>query len=70
MVWDSSWGRFESAAVVRGGFGMDEETADFGSIEFEGVFEGGDDLVNARHWEGVGQGAVAVDLDTVVHAGD
>jgi hypothetical protein len=58
------------AAVVGGGFGVDEETADFGAVEFEGAFEGGDDVVNLGHGEVVGEGAVAVDLDAVVDAGD
>ena len=53
---------------------MDEEAADFGAIEFEGVFEFGDDLVDTGHGEIVGEGAVAVDLDAigsiVVGAGD
>ena len=53
---------------------MDEEAGDFGAVEFEGVFEGGDDLVDLRHGEVVGEGAVAVDLDAVgsvvVGAGD
>ena len=53
---------------------MDEEAADLGGVEFEGAFEGGDDLVDAGHGEVVGQGAVAVDLDAVgavgVDAGD
>ena len=53
---------------------MDEEAGDFGAVEFEGVFEGGDDLVDPRHGEVVGEGAVAVDLDAVgsvvVAAGD
>ena len=44
---------------------MDEEAADFGAIEFEGVFEFGDDLVDAGHGEIVGEGAVAVDLDAL-----
>jgi hypothetical protein len=53
------------AAIVGRGFGVDEEAADLGVVDFEGAFEGGDDLVNPRHGEVVGQGAVAVDLDTV-----
>ncbi len=64
----------ELTAVVGGGFGVDEEAADLGGIEFEGVLEFGDDLVDAGHGEIVGQGAVAVDLDAVgsvaVGAGD
>jgi len=62
------------AAVVGGGLGVDEEAADFGAVEFEGVFEFGDDLVDAGHREVVGEGAVAVDVDAVgsvaVGAGD
>jgi len=62
------------AAVVGGGFGMDEEAADLGAVEFEGVFEFGDDLVDTGHGEIVGEGAVAVDVDAigsvVVGAGD
>jgi hypothetical protein len=58
------------AAVVGGGFGVDEEAGDFGGFEFEGVFEGGDYGVDLGHGQGVGQGAVAVDLDAVVDAGD
>ena len=62
------------AAVVGGGFGVDEKAADFGAIEFEGVFELGNDLVDSRHGEIVGKGAVAVDLNAVgpivVGAGD
>ena len=38
--------RIESAAVVGGGLGVDEEAGDFGAVDFEGVFEGGDDLVD------------------------
>ena len=49
---------------------MDEKTADFGGVELEGVFEGGDDLVDAGHGEIVGESAVAVDLDAVVYASD
>ena len=49
---------------------MDEETADFGGVKLEGVFEGGDDLVNAGHGKIVGESAVTVDLDAVVHASD
>ena len=53
---------------------MDEETADFGGVKLEGVFEGGDDLVNAGHGKIVGESAVTVDLDAVgavvVGAGD
>ena len=49
---------------------MDEEARDLGAIEFEIVFECGDDLVDLRHREIVGEGAVAVDLDAVVDAGD
>ena len=44
---------------------MDEEAGDLGAVEFEGVFEGGDDLVDSGHGEVVGEGAVAVDLDAV-----
>jgi len=55
----------ESAAVVGGGFGVDEEAGDFGGVEFEGAFERGDDGVDVGHWEVVGQGAVAVDLNSV-----
>ena len=53
---------------------MNKEAADFGAVEFECVFECGDDLVDAGHGEIVGQCAVAVDLDpvgsVVVGAGD
>ena len=49
---------------------MDEEAAYFGVFEFEGAFEGGDDLVDFGHGEAVGQGAVAVDLNAVVDSGD
>ena len=59
-----------SAAVVGGGFGVDEETADLGVVKFEGALEGGDDLVHLGHGEIVGQGAVAIDLDAVVDAGN
>ena len=52
-------------AVVGGGLGVDEEAGDFGAVDFEGVFEGGDDLVDARHGEVVGEGAMTVDLDAV-----
>ena len=45
---------------------MDQEAVDLWAIEFEGVFERGDDLVNSRHGQIVRQGAVAVDLDAVV----
>ena len=54
-----------SAAIVCGWLGVDKEAGDFGAVDFEGVFEGGDDLVDARHGEIVGQGAVTVDLDAV-----
>jgi len=57
--------RSQLAAVVGGGFGVDEEAADFGAVELEGVFEFGDDLVYAGHGEVVGEGAVAVDLDAI-----
>ena len=57
-----------SAAVVGSGFGVDEEAADLGVVEFERVFECGDDLVDLRHGKVVGQGAVAIDLDTIVDA--
>ena len=67
-------GELDSAAVVGGGLWVDEETRDFGAVEFEGVLEGGDDLVDACHGEVVGEGAVAVDLNAVgsvvVGAGD
>ena len=48
---------------------MDEEAGDFGGLQFEGVFEGGDYGVDPGHGEVVGQGAVAVDLDAVVDVG-
>ncbi len=54
--------RASLAAVVGGGFGMDEEAADLGGLEFKSAFEGGDDLVDLGHGEVVGEGAVAVDL--------
>ena len=54
-----------SAAVVGGGFGVDQEAVDFGGIELECAFEGGDDRVDAGHGEVVGEGAVAGDLDVV-----
>ena len=54
-----------SAAVVGGGLGVDEEAGDFGAVDFEGVFEGGDGLVDTRHGEIVGESAVTVDLDAV-----
>jgi hypothetical protein len=44
-----------SAAVVGGGFGVDEEAADLGGVEFEGAFEGGDDLVDAGHGRSSGR---------------
>ena len=44
---------------------MDEEAADLGVVQFEGVFEFGDDLVDTGHGEIVGEGAVAVDLDAI-----
>jgi len=50
------------AAVVGGGFGVDEEAVDLGGVEFEGAFEGGDDGVDAGHGEVVGEGAVTGDL--------
>ena len=59
-----------SAAVVGGGFGVDEEAADFRDFELEGVFEGGNDLVDAAHGELVRHGAVAGDLEAVVMARD
>lgn len=58
------------AAIVGGRFGVDEEAADLGFVEFEGVLEGGNDLVDAGHGKVVGQRAVAVDLDAVVNSGD
>ncbi len=54
-----------SAAVVGGGFGVDEEADDFGGVGFEGGFEGGDGGVDVGHGEVVGQGAVAGDLDAL-----
>ena len=35
-----------SAAVVGGGFGVNEEAADLGTVDFERVFERRDDLVD------------------------
>ena len=35
------------AAVVGGGFGMDEEARNLRTVQFEGVFKLGDDLVDA-----------------------
>ena len=55
----------QSAPVVGGGFGMDEEAVDFGGDQLEGAFECGYDGVDARHWEVVGEGAVAAYLDVV-----
>jgi hypothetical protein len=70
----SGWDRPGLAAVVRGGFGVNEEAVDLGAVKFEGIFELGDDLVDAGHGEIVRQSAMAVDLDTVgavvVGAGD
>jgi len=43
----SAVGTVVLAAVVGGRLGVDEETGDFGTVDFEGVFEGGDDLVDA-----------------------
>lgn len=62
--------RWISAAVVGGGFGMDEEPAYFGGVQFEGAFEGGDDGVDLRHGKVVGERAVAVDLDAVANTSD
>jgi len=53
------------AAVVGGGFGVDEEAADLRGVELEGVLEGGDDGVNAGHGEVVWEGAVAAHLEAV-----
>ncbi len=53
------------AAVVGGGFGVDEKAVDLGGVELERAFERGDDGVDAGHGEIVGQGAVAGDLDVV-----
>ena len=64
------------AAVVGGGFGVDEEAGDLGGFALELAFELGDELVDARHGEVVGEGAVAGDLDEGLlgvgagHAGD
>src|ERR1700733_1545909 len=67
-------GSLRLAAGVGGGLGVDEEGGDLGAVEFEGVLQRGDDLVDAGHGEIVGQGAVTVDLDAVgsvvVAAGD
>ena len=51
------------AAVVGGGFGVDEDAGYLGVVEAEFAFEVGDDFVHAGHRELVGEGAVAVDLD-------
>ena len=48
---------------------MDQEAGDGGRGELIGVFERGNDLVDTPHGKLVRQGAVAVDLDTVVMAG-
>src|SRR5277367_2490781 len=68
------WETLGLAAIVGGGFGVDEEAVDLRAVELEGVFELGDDLVDAGHGEIVRQSAMAVDLDTVgavvVGAGD
>ena len=49
---------------------MDEKAADFGGVEFESILKSGNDLVDAGHGKVIRQGAVAVDLDAIVHAGD
>ena len=49
----------QSAAVVGGGFGVDEQAVDLGRDEFEGALQRGDDGVDAGHGQVVGQGAVA-----------
>jgi hypothetical protein len=53
------------AAIVGGGFGMDEEAGDFGGVYFERALQGRDDGMDLGHGEVVGEGAVAVDLDAV-----
>ena len=58
-----------SAAVVGGGFGVDQDAADVGVLQPEFAFEVSDDLVNASHGELVRQGAVAVDLNGEASAG-
>ena len=60
----------DSAAVVGGGFWVDEEAGDLWGFKLEGVLQGGDGLVDLGHGEGVREGAVAVDLDAVMVAGD
>ncbi len=57
-------------AVVSGGFGMDEDSVDFGAEKFEAVFKRGDDVVDLLHGQFVGQGAVAGDLQVVSEATD
>jgi len=49
-------------------FGVDQDFVDFRALEFEAVFEGSDDFVDALHGELVGQGAVAGELDVFAAA--
>ena len=56
--------------VVAYWFGVDEDAVDFGGFEFELVFEAGDDVVDVLHLEGVGEGAVAGDVEAVADASD
>ena len=68
--WAGEYGSKCLAAVVGGGFGVDQETADLRGFKLEGVLKGGDDLVDVAHGKFVGQGAVAGDLEAIVVAGD
>ena len=52
MQWVLGCGGVSLAAIVGGGFGVDEESADLGVFEFEGAFEGGDDGVDFGSWGG------------------
>src|SRR6185437_7728395 len=54
-----------SAAGIGGRFGMNQQAADLGSVEFEGAFQCGDDGMDLSHGQIVRQGAVAAYLDAI-----
>src|SRR6185437_5983456 len=50
---------------IGGRFGMNQQAADLGSVEFEGAFQCGDDGMDLSHGQIIGQGAVAAYLDAI-----
>ena len=56
--------------VVADRLGVDQDAVDLGRLELELVLQPGDHLVDALHFERVGQGAVAGDMDPVTDPSD